>query len=445
MAGRDSRPQGSVNDRGNGCANPDNALLVVIGALYLAQGISFGLMVEALPTLLRAGGVSLELVALVPLATLPWMVKVFWAPVVDNRGSRRLGRRRGWILPTQGLLVAALLAVAAMPVNVQGAVAIIALLAVASLAACTQDIATDGLAAERLGRPRMALANSLQVGGMVGGMLIGGAGMMVLSDWIGATAGLSVMAGLIALTAVPVLLWREPPPSADQEVPSARLRTFFRSRQGWALAVIALVFANGHAVNTALARLFLVDQDWALARIGLVVGSGNAVAILLGAAAAGPLVRAFGAVPIAVAGLAVSMIGPAIWFVSASGGGPVSLGLAGAATLGGGIGEGLSSVAVFTLAFRFAHDSRQAGTDMTMVQCLHGVGGMGMVGLTTALVARSGYAWGFGVALGCALLAAIVLVVTRRTCEPERLSLSLPVMDEALNEHGSAQSHGSSG
>jgi len=409
----------------------DRALLTVIGALYLAQGISFGLMVEALPTLLRASGVSLELVALVPLATLPWMVKVFWAPFVDNRGSRRLGRRRGWILPTQALLVIALLGVAMTPTDTHGALVIIGLLGVASLAACTQDIATDGLAAERLGRPRMALANSLQVGGMMAGMLVGGAGMMVLSDGIGATAGLAVMAGVIAVTAVPVLLWREPPPLTESQAPPARLRRVFRSRQGWVLAVIALVFANGHAVGTALARLFLVDQGWSLTRIGMVVGSGNAIAIMLGAAVAGPLVRARGAVPMAILGLAVSMIGPATWGLTASGGGSVPLWLAGVATLGAGLGEGLSSVAVFTLAFRFAHDGRQAGTDMTMVQCLHGMGGMVMVGAATALVTLTGYAWAFCVALGCALLAVIVLLATRHISEPDGVSLPPSALNEA--------------
>jgi len=407
--------------------DPDRALLGVIGGLYLAQGISFGLVTEALPTLLRAGGVPLETLALVPLAMLPWMVKVLWAPLVDNRGmwwfGRWFGRRRGWILPTQALLVVALLGVAALPFDTDGAMAIVGLLGVACLAACTQDIATDGLAAERLGKPRMALANSLQVGGMMAGLLVGGAGMMMLTDWIGAPAALSAMAGLIALTAVPVLLWREPPsaPDADDRTP-ARLRAFFRSRTGWALAAVALLFANGHAVASALARLQLVDQDWSLSQIGLVVGTGNAVAMILGSALAGPAVRAWGAVPTALAGLLVSLSGPALWWGSMAMAGAMPTGLAVTATLGGGLGAGLASVAVFTLAFRFAHDGRQAGTDMTMVQCLHGLGGMVMTGIATALVAVSGFGWGFGLALGCAGVAMAVILATRRVCESERFS-----------------------
>ncbi|SDH40730.1 MFS transporter [Roseospirillum parvum] len=414
-------------------ANPERTLLTVIGALYLAQGISFGLVVEALPALLRAGGVPLELIALVPMAMLPWMVKVVWAPLVDNRGGRRLGRRRGWILPTQGLLVAALLGVAAVPFDADGAVAIIALLGVACLAACTQDIATDGLAAERLGRPRMALANTLQVGGMMAGMLVGGAGMMVLADLIGVSGALSAMAGLIALTAIPVLLWREPPPVARQTPTKARLRGFFRNRRGWALAVVALVFANGHSVSSGLSRLLLIDLDWSLARVGVVVGSGNALAIILGAGLAGSAVRAWGAVPASVVGLLVLLLAQTLWLVAADAA-PLPLWLAMTATLGGGIGSGMVSVAVFTLAFRFAHDGGQAGTDMTMVQCLHGLGGMVMTAAATALVARTGFVWGFGLGVGCSLLALAAILLTRRLCEPERFPTPAPTNQEANQE-----------
>lgn len=411
----------------------DAWLPIVLGALYVAQGLTFGMMMEALPTLLRAGGASLELVALVPLATVPWMVKVFWAPLVDNRGSRRLGRRRGWILPTQAVLVAALLTIAALPVDADGAVAIIGLLGLATLAASTQDIATDGLAAERLGRPRMSQAGSLQVGGMMAGTLIGGAGTLVLSDLVSPSIALSVMAGLIALSAVPVLLWREPPPVAGADEAPARLRAFFRSRAGWALAGLALVFANGHAVNTALARLFLVDQSWSLSHIGMVLGSGTAVAVILGSVLANPLVRRFGAVPVALAGLLLATAGPLLWVSSALSGSPIPLTLALAAVLTDGVGSGLCFAAVLTLAFRFAHGGRQAGTDLTMVQCLHGFGGMAMVGVTTFLTAKTGFVWGFAAAFGCILVAIAALLATWRICEPTPAPGSTPATDESCS------------
>ncbi|GEO82987.1 MFS transporter [Pararhodospirillum oryzae] len=401
-------------------SSPDRTILIVVGALYAAQGVSFGLVTEALPTLLRAGGMSLETVALVPLTMLPWMIKFLWAPLVDNRGGSRWGRRRGWILPTQAVLVAALLGVAVLPFDGTGAPLLLGLLLLGCLAACTQDIATDGLAAERLGRPKMALANTLQVGGMMAGVLVGGAGMMILSDVLGASVALMVMAGGIALTMLPVLSWREPPPDPAVSRPTARLRTFFRSRSGWALGAIALLFANGHAASGALSRLLLVDHDWPLARIGAVVGTGNSLAVILGTVLAGPLLRRTGAVGASLGGVLLTMTGPALWLAGLLAFPDLPTGLVILATLGGGVGQGVASVAVFTLAFRFAHDGAQAGTDMTMVQCLHGLGGMGMTSLATALVAQGGYAWGFAVALAAAGLTLAVVIATRRVCEPER-------------------------
>ena len=69
--------------------------------LYLVQGIPIGLAFQAYPVLLRQGGAPLELIALVPLASLPWAFKFFWSPLVENRWSAAMGvcmRRPSWPL-----------------------------------------------------------------------------------------------------------------------------------------------------------------------------------------------------------------------------------------------------------------------------------------------------------------------------------------------------------
>ena len=104
---------------------------------------------EALPTLLRRDGADLHALAWLPLVGLPWVLKFLWSPVIDNRWRPALGRRRSWILPMQGVVLACLLALAALGVSAAGAGVVVALMALASLASATQDIATDGLVAER--------------------------------------------------------------------------------------------------------------------------------------------------------------------------------------------------------------------------------------------------------------------------------------------------------
>ena len=58
-------------------------------------------------------------------------------------------RRRSWIVPLQAVVLACLAGVAALGISSASAARVVALMAAASLASATQDIATDGLTAER--------------------------------------------------------------------------------------------------------------------------------------------------------------------------------------------------------------------------------------------------------------------------------------------------------
>ena len=91
--------------------------LLLLGSLYLAQGLPDGFFRQALPVMLRAEGVSLEHIGLASLLALPWGLKFLWAPVVDAVGSARFGRRRSWIVPLQVLAVAVFLLTPTAPEN----------------------------------------------------------------------------------------------------------------------------------------------------------------------------------------------------------------------------------------------------------------------------------------------------------------------------------------
>lgn len=78
------------------------------------------------------------------------------------------------------MLILALMAL--LPFDVANMGLFLGLIAVLSLFAATQDIAVDGLAAERLPSASLGRVNMFQVAGFVGGMLLGGPGTMVLFD-----------------------------------------------------------------------------------------------------------------------------------------------------------------------------------------------------------------------------------------------------------------------
>lgn len=59
-------------------------VIVVVGALFITQGIPTGLIFEGAAALLRAEGASLSVTGSLPLLMLPWVFKFLWAPAVDN-------------------------------------------------------------------------------------------------------------------------------------------------------------------------------------------------------------------------------------------------------------------------------------------------------------------------------------------------------------------------
>ncbi|HSK00901.1 MAG TPA: MFS transporter, partial [Kofleriaceae bacterium] len=91
--------------------------LLLLGSLYIAQGLPYGFFTQALPVLLRNEGMSLPLIGLAHLLMLPWALKFVWAPAIDRVQAPRFGHRRAVIVPLQlaSCAVLAALALAATP------------------------------------------------------------------------------------------------------------------------------------------------------------------------------------------------------------------------------------------------------------------------------------------------------------------------------------------
>lgn len=77
-----------------------NFLLLVL--LYFLQGIPMGLAGGSVPFLLKSH-LSYGQIGVFSLASYPYSLKLLWSPIVDAVWSRRVGRRKSWILPVQML------------------------------------------------------------------------------------------------------------------------------------------------------------------------------------------------------------------------------------------------------------------------------------------------------------------------------------------------------
>lgn len=267
--------------------------LGLLGSLYFSQGLPFGFFTQALPILLRDHGFSLGAIGLTSLLALPWALKFIWAPLVDGHGSRRLGRRRSWILPLQlcSVLVLALLAGSTVAESMAPLMAAVFLL---NLIAATQDIATDGLAVDMLAPSERGLANGLQVAGYRVGMIVGGGALLILYHHLGSSGAYLAMAALTGLATIPVLLAREPdaPSKPPRGTPEA---LHFLRRPGAArLLLLIFTYKAGDAFATGMLRPFLADTGLGLADIGWLLGTVGFIAGLAGALLGGSLVNVLG-------------------------------------------------------------------------------------------------------------------------------------------------------
>jgi PAT family beta-lactamase induction signal transducer AmpG len=249
--------------------------LLLLGSLYLSQGLPYGFFTQALPVLLRDQGLSLPLIGLAQLLSLPWALKFLWAPYLDRVTAPRFGKRRSVIVPLQlaSCVVLATLALASTP----GALwpLSIAILLV-NLISATQDIATDGLAVEVLSPDERGLGNGLQVGAYRIGMIIGGGFILWLFARTGWTVSFLAMAGWLLLATLPILWFREPFAAATLEAPPApagAISAAFKRLGPW--LVVLATFKTGEWFATGMLRTFFTDAFTVMrtAERGMVGGS----------------------------------------------------------------------------------------------------------------------------------------------------------------------------
>lgn len=388
--------------------------------LYAVQGLPFGFQATALPVYLRDEGVSLTGVGLAGAVSVPWMLKALWAPIVDRWTSRRLGRRRSWILPMQlGLAITCVLAAVVSP---KGALEPLLLLVLAmNFFAATMDVAVDGLAVDMLAPWQLGRGNIAQVVGYKLGMLTGGGLLVWASESIGWGGLFAAMAALVLAASVVTLFFREPEPRGAHFVPAsfreivATLAHAMRTPgAGWLIAFIA-TYKLGESMADAMFKPFLVDAGFAPKAIGFWVGTWGMVFSLAGSFVGGVLAgggRILLAVIVTALARALSIAGE--WWLSLQT--PTELTVAIVTSFEHFAGGALTT-AIFALMMSRT-DRRIGATHFTVLATIEVIGKSPSGWLSGIVTESIGYSGTF--ALATALSVAFIgLVVPLRATEPK--------------------------
>src|SRR6202007_657734 len=167
--------------------------VLIVLSLGFSSGLPLALSGSTLLVWMRESGVDLGTIGLFALVGTPYTLKFLWAPLVDALHvplfTRQFGRRRGWLVFSQLLLIGAILLLALTdPARSPLFVALGALLVAAT--SSTQDIVVDAFRIESLPESEQAAGMAAYVAAYRIGMLVSPAGALFLVSGIQGT-GLS--------------------------------------------------------------------------------------------------------------------------------------------------------------------------------------------------------------------------------------------------------------
>ena len=300
-------------------------------ALGFSAGLPLLLVLGTLSFWLREAGIDRTTIGYLSWVGLAYAFKWVWAPLVDRLPlpglTRRLGRRRSWLLLSQLLIAAGLLGMASQNPQLALTPMVWSALVVA-FGSATQDIALDAYRIESASmQEQAALAATYQTGYRLA-MIWAGAGVLWVATLAqGAQLGYavrawqvaySVMAACMVVGIVTVLLSPEPQPrplppsrSVQEWLHSALVAPFadFIARYRWQAALVLgliAVYRISDVVMGIMANPFYVDMGYTKDEVAAVTKIYGVIMTLAGAFVGGVLSMRFGVMRILMLGAILS-------------------------------------------------------------------------------------------------------------------------------------------
>ena len=292
--------------------------VLMVMFLGFSSGLPLALSGSTLLVWMTETGVNLGTIGLFALVGTPYTIKFLWAPLIDALDvpvlSRVFGRRRGWLLLSQFLLIAAIVFLGACNPSVSPLLVAIGALLVAA-ASATQDIIVDAFRVESLDESEQAAGMASYVAAYRIGMLASTAGALFLvsgfqgfglSHHAAWTAGYAAMAVLVLIGVATTLFAAEPQESAAAEAAHAQEKTgrrivdaavgafseFLTRDLAFLALVFVVLFKFTDALSGAMTAPFVIDLGFSRNEYAAIIKGLGLGATLVGGFAGGFVARA---------------------------------------------------------------------------------------------------------------------------------------------------------
>lgn len=272
--------------------------MAVILALAFSSGIPLALTAGTLQAWMASEKVDLTLIGIFSLVGVPYTFKFLWSPFMDRYVPPFLGRRRGWILVTQALLIVSILAMAfSDPAREPFVMAALALLV--AFASASQDIVVDAYRTESLKSEELGIGAGVHVMGYRIAMLVSGAFALILSDHISWRAVYGIMASTVGIGMIATLFAPEPtveakPPRSMKEAVLEPLAEFLKRKGAIEVLAFIILYRLDVVIGVMMMTPFLLELGFTRTDIGAVGKGFGLISTIIGALTGGVIMARIG-------------------------------------------------------------------------------------------------------------------------------------------------------
>ncbi|OCG48034.1 AmpG family muropeptide MFS transporter [Gilliamella sp. Choc5-1] len=266
-----------------------------------ASGLPFYLLLQLLPAWLESDGINIKTIGIFSLTQIPYIFKFIWSPFMDGFSLFNLGRRRGWMLGSQIVLIfsIAILGFFSPSLNIWLIATICFIIALFS---ATQDIALDAFRRELLLDKELGLGNSIHTNAYRIAGLVPGSLSLILSNSLPWNSVFIITALFMLPAIIMTLLVKEPisQTSKKHDFEDVIIKPFseFITRNGPKTAILILTFIFlyklGDSMATSLATPFYLQMGYSRPDIGWIAKNASLWPSVFGALMGGILMIKIG-------------------------------------------------------------------------------------------------------------------------------------------------------
>jgi len=277
--------------------SPRMLLMLVLG---FASGMPLALSGGTLTAWMVAEGIDIRTIGVFSLTGLPYAFKFLWSPLMDRYVPPFLGRRRGWMLVTQLLLVITLAALGFF--NPSSYLPLVALLAVAiAFFSASQDIVLDAYRTEYLAPRERGAGAGVWIMGYRFALLVSGAAALILSDHLPWRTVYVLMGGLMTIGCAATLIAPEPlredpagravePPGSLRDAVVLPLVEFFRRPGSLEILLFVILYKIGDVAAAQMTTPYILQHvGFSRTELGAVFKGLGMAATIAGSLAGGAL------------------------------------------------------------------------------------------------------------------------------------------------------------